>query len=248
MYLLSRKQLLQCWVKRIVFCLLAFALTSLYAAPAHVIILRHAEKLDKYALCNIGQERSLAIRDQYLGKEADKGIFVDGPPVAILGTTLHTLETATPTANSWRLPITTYPVVPLSNLSKDAFMDKLSMQTRRAGEAVMSNPDWQGKTVILFWEHRHINNPKLADQTPQEVVDLVESLHLDQLPTVYKELLPKKWYGTNYNMIWIVDYDDAGKPVSLRPIRQRYTGQYANLPDNDWGVPENLPANSLCIH
>ena len=40
------------------------------AVPRRIIILRHGEKLDSYKLCDLGQRRSLALRDYYLGKGA----------------------------------------------------------------------------------------------------------------------------------------------------------------------------------
>ena len=45
---------------------------------------------------------------------------------------------------------------------------------------------------------------------------------------------------------WIVDYDEKGNPVGFDIARQNFTGQYANVPNNDWGVAENLPSNTKC--
>jgi hypothetical protein len=58
--------------------------------------------------------------------------------------------------------------------------------------------------------------------------------------------IPKTWSGANYNFFWIVDYDEKGNPVGFDIARQNFTGQYANVPNNDWGVAENLPSNTKC--
>lgn len=55
--------------------ILWFALFSSFlasAAPSQIILLRHGEKENDYALCDVGQQRSLALRDQFLGKGASQ--------------------------------------------------------------------------------------------------------------------------------------------------------------------------------
>ena len=47
--------------------LAAFAATPAEAQPSRVIILRHAEKLNAYALCDLGRERANALAKQFLG-------------------------------------------------------------------------------------------------------------------------------------------------------------------------------------
>lgn len=68
----------------------------------------------------------------------------------------------------------------------------------------------------------------------------------EMVPKQVEKKIPKTWSGVNYNFFWIVDYDEKGNPVGFDVVRQNFTGQYANVPNNDWGVAESLPANTLC--
>src|ERR1700684_880333 len=66
------------------------------AQPARVIILRHAEKLNAYALCDLGRERADALAKQFLGQGATQSLFAPGErPAAFMAVTLHPLETIT---------------------------------------------------------------------------------------------------------------------------------------------------------
>jgi hypothetical protein len=51
-----------------------------YATPSRIILMRHGEKENNYALCDVGQQRSLALRDQFLGKGASQSLFPTAPP------------------------------------------------------------------------------------------------------------------------------------------------------------------------
>jgi hypothetical protein len=208
--------------------------------------LRHGEKENDYALCSVGQQRSLALRDQFLGKGASQSLFPTVPPSAFFATTLHTLELIAPTANSWDLPINTYPALPLSGRNDILTTELITKQTQLAAANVMQDPRWNGKTVVMVWEHKHIANKKLTKDNPDMLVDLRQLLKLDKLPERTAKKIPKTWSGANYNFFWIVDYDEKGNPVGFDEVRQGFTGQYANLPNNDWGVAESLPDNTKC--
>jgi len=217
-----------------------------YAAPSRIILLRHGEKENDYALCNVGQQRSLALRDQFLGKGASQSLFTTVPPSAFFATTLHTLELIAPTANSWDLPINTYPALPLLGRNDILTTELITKQTQLAAANVMQDPRWNGKTVVMVWEHKHIANKKLTKDNPDMLVDLRQLLKLDKLPERTAKKIPKTWSGANYNFFWIVDYDEKGNPVGFDEVRQGFTGQYANVPNNDWGVAESLPDNTKC--
>ena len=76
------------------------------AEPARIILMRHAEKLNPYALCDLGIQRALALKSQFLGNGATQSLFAAGEkPDAFLAITLHPIETITPTAQSWELPV-----------------------------------------------------------------------------------------------------------------------------------------------
>ena len=215
------------------------------AEPSRVIVLRHGEKTNSYALCEIGQDRSLALRAQFLGKGAEQSIF-DQPPAAFFATTLHTLELVAPAADSWGLPVITYAVVPLKGNDATAETDWITRQTQRAAAEVMKNPRWNGQTVVMAWEHKHIANEKLAKDNPNAQVDLRQLLNLDQLPIDYRNLVPKNWSGSNFNYFWVIDYNSAGQPITFKTIRQNFTGQFSTVPNNAWDTPEGLHANSGC--
>ena len=97
-------------------CAFALALllsSSVFAEPSRIIILRHAEKLNKHELCEIGTRRAEALASQFLGKGAAQSLFASGEkPAAILAVTIHSLETISPTARSWELPAIVYSVLP----------------------------------------------------------------------------------------------------------------------------------------
>lgn len=219
---------------------------SAISAPSRIVLMRHGEKENAYALCDVGQSRSLALKAQYLGKGADKSLFANAPPAAFFAMTLHTLELVAPSADSWGLPVITYSVVPLKGLDVGTENDWLTRQTQRVASEVMNNSRWHNQTVVMVWEHKHIANHKLEKSQSTLMVDLRELLRIDQLPEPYFNQVPKTWSGSNYNYFWIIDYDSSGKPVSFNQIRQDFTGPYSTVPDNNWGSPEGLTADSRC--
>src|ERR1700734_3396288 len=87
----------------------ALAATPAEARPSRVIILRHAEKLNAYALCDLGRERAEALGKQFLGQGATQSLFAHGErPAAFMAVPLHPLETISPAAPSWGLPAIAY--------------------------------------------------------------------------------------------------------------------------------------------
>ena len=231
---------------KLILWLVLFSSTLAYAAPNRIILLRHGEKENAYALCNVGQQRSEALSSQFLGKGASQSLFSSSPPAAFFATTLHTLELIAPSANSWNLPIITYPALPLTGRNNAQTTELINSQTALAAANVMQDPTWNGKTVVMVWEHKHIANKKLTKEFPDLMVDLRQLLKLDKLPEQTAKKIPKTWSGANYNFFWIVDYDEKGNPVGFDVVRQNFTGQYVNVPNNDWGVAESLPSNTKC--
>jgi hypothetical protein len=217
-----------------------------FAQPARIIILRHSEKLNAYALCDLGQERALALQAQYLGKAATDSLFPAGdPPAAFFAITLHTLETVAPAASSWGLPVVDFAVVPQpkaagKHAKKVAETIALNQQTRLAVEEVITDPRWDGKTVVMAWEHDHIANPDLpSDDTLRGL------LKLNQLPG---EPVSTSWPGSNYDYFWIIDYQPGSDvPVRFSTKLQVFTGPFGNLPDNAWDTPEPRPAGNICL-
>jgi hypothetical protein len=150
---------------------------AVLAMPARIIILRHGEKADKWKLCDIGQERADALAANYLGRDAANSLFASGEePAAFLAITLHTLELAYPAAATWNQPITLYPVLPQKDSDEDK-VETLNRRTQEAARDLMINTRWQGKTVVMVWEHRHIANKKMEKHFPGEAVTLRQLLN-----------------------------------------------------------------------
>jgi hypothetical protein len=221
--------------------LVACSLAAAIAAPSRIIILRHGEKEDAWKLCGVGQERAAALAATYLGRNATKSLFAAGEePAAFLASTLHTLELAAPAAGTWSLPLTLYAAPPGGE--KKAFEVTLNQRTQQAAADLMSNPAWQGKTVVMVWEHDHIADAKLEKKFPGEAVTLRQLLHLDTLKGV-----PDTWPSGNYDYFWIVDFGQgSGMPTGFRMVKHMFDGTYADVPQNDWGAPNGLTADSQC--
>jgi hypothetical protein len=221
----------------ILWCWLAPAL----AEPARIIILRHGEKAGAWKLCGVGQARADALAATYLGRNAAQSLFAVGEePAAFLAITLHTLELAAPAAATWDLPVTMFSVLPQKGA--DVFDKAFDRRTQEAAAELLANPAWQGKTVVMVWEHKHIANAKLVAKSPGEAVTLRQLLQLDRLKDV-----PETWPSGNYDYFWIVDYaGGSGTPTGFRMVKQAFEGRYAKLPANDWGAPNGLTSDSQC--
>ena len=234
-------------VQLTLFALAACAVSvSSLAAPDRLVITRHGEKLDTWQLCQIGLDRAQALSDQYLGAHATESLFPNEPPAAIMTLTIHTSETAEPTAYSRAMPTTNYLALPNSNLSVSEFEAEINRQNRQAVHDLMNNPLYKGKQILMFWEHFHTASAALESRYPGEQVTLRQLLKLNQPP--FAKQVPATWPDSNYNFLWIVDFNPDGSIKAFSTKRQVYQGRYANLPNNDWDAPEGLPSNSHCIN
>lgn len=52
----------------------------------------------------------------------------------------------------------------------------------------MQNPQWNGKTVVMVWEHKHIANKKLFEDDSDHFVELRQLLKFDKLPESGKRM------------------------------------------------------------
>jgi hypothetical protein len=207
------------------------------AVPKKVIILRHGEKENATTLCGVGIQRSMSLMYEFLGNGAKKSLFKpDDPPAAFFAITLHSLELASPAASSWNLPVITYSVVPL--LPKMDQTLELDARTDQAAQDVLNNSAWNGKTVVMVWEHKHIADKALT-------MTLRNLLNLDKLTG--KDHVHETWQGSNYDYFWIVEYPpNSTTPKSFQMVRQDFSFPYGGIPTNGWGDPENLPKDSGC--
>ena len=205
------------------------------AEPARIIILRHAEKLNRHALCDLGEQRAQALASQFLGRGAAQSLFAAGEkPAAFLGITVHTIETVTPAAQSWNLPVIPYTVDAYGDEDGEEKEIDMNQRTQEAAHDVLTDPRYAGKTVVMAWEHKRIASSKLEKDFPGEQVTLRQLLHLDRIGDV-----PKTWPGSNYDFFWIVDYAPANPvPTGFHMVRQAFTAPFDSLPANDWDEPE----------
>ncbi len=216
--------------------------TAAFAEPARIIIMRHGEKGDKYKLCDVGKERAEALKSQFLGQGATQSLFAPGEkPDAFLAITLHTIETITPAAQSWNLPVTAYTIIPGEDEDKKEKKAALNERTREAARDVLTDPRYAGKIVVMTWEHKHIANAKLEDKN-DDPVTLRQLLHLDKASGV-----PDTWPDSNYDFFWIADYT-PGNPVPhfREPVLQKFTGDFDDLPANKWDTDEPPSKHDRC--
>jgi hypothetical protein len=211
-----------------------------FAHPAQIIIARHTEKADDYALCAMGTERAQALAQQYLGRGASNSLFAEGrTPAALLAITLHTLESITPVAQSWHMPVTAYPVDPASS---DKEVEE-NRRTQEAAHAVLTDPRYAGKTVLMMWEHKRIASADLEKEFAGQEVTLRQLLHLDRIANV-----PETWPEQTYDYFWIVNFMKGNAlPVSLRMVRQEFAAPFNDLPANLWGEPEPRHIGAGCL-
>ena len=141
---------------------------SAEALPSEVILLRHAEKATSTKLCDMGQRRAAALAAQYLGKGGANSLFGSvKEPAAFLAITLHTIETISPAAQTWGLPVTVYSVAPSKNDDGDEEEkdELLARRTQEAAKDILMKPEFDRKVVVISWEHKHIASKKLDQDT-----------------------------------------------------------------------------------
>ncbi len=212
------------------------------AAPARIIILRHGEKADAWKLCEVGEQRATALALTYLGRNANKSLFANGEePASFSAITLHTAELTSPAASSWNKPIMFFSVLP--ETKQEDFTKALNSRTQEAARDLLTNPAFNGKTVVVVWEHKHIANAALETAFKSESVTLRQLLSLDTLPGV-----PKTWPDDTYDYFWIVDFAaNSNVPSKFTMMKQEFGTSFPTVPSNDWGTPDGLGPSSGCV-
>jgi hypothetical protein len=217
---------------------LFLGLAAASAQPRQIIILRHGEKTDGRDLCPTGFLRAKALAEIYLGKGAQKSLFGADQPAAFFTITGHTKETIEPAAESWGLK----PLPPSTDKSK--FSDKETLEnqeTQDAARDVLENRNFDGKIVVMTWEHKHIANKDLDSTYQDPPVTLRRLLNLDHYAKRHPdEKIPETWSGENYDFFWIVDYADSkrSEPSKVTIVKQTFPAPYETVPANDWETPE----------
>jgi hypothetical protein len=87
---------------------------------------------------------------QFLGQGATQSLFAPGEqPAAFMAVTLHPLETITPAAQTWGLPVIDYSVVPNKDEDDDAKETEINARTQEAARDLMSEHEYDGKIVLV---------------------------------------------------------------------------------------------------
>ncbi|MFG1478198.1 histidine phosphatase family protein [Xanthobacter sp. V4C-4] len=255
-------------------CALAMVLAAseAVALPGRIILLRHGEKQDAYRLCPVGLSRAQGLAAQHLGRDASASLFRPGEtPKGFFAITLHTLETIAPSAASWGQPVITYAALPDAS---GALADTLlNAQTQQLARDLLTDPRWDGATVVVTWEHDHIAKTvsghagkdaaekaeaaaREASRSPQKLeAAVVKADGRPEAPSTLFDLFGlarfaealSNWPGETYDYFWIIDFDpNTREASSFQKVRQVYSGPYAALPQNEWGQPDGLTAASGC--
>jgi hypothetical protein len=186
--------------------------------PSRIILLRHGEKPDKdesggsFRLSDMGAARAQMIACRFLGSKAtdpQKVLAGGQPPSAFFAITTHTFETISPSAQSWGLPVTCYSAVHPDNGNK-----QLDARTTQAADDVMKNPRWDGKTVVMVWEHKRIADVDNAGNPKSNA--LRQLLGFGGLTT---KSVPKTWPDEIFGYFWVIDYKD-GVAVDFNMVEQ----------------------------
>jgi hypothetical protein len=213
-----------------------------FAVPKTVIILRHGEKESVTTLCRVGIDRSLALAAQYLGQGARDSLFASGErPAAFIAISLDTVQTASPAAATWEMPVTVFSAVPLPGVDP---LPQLNLRTQQAVGAVMDDPRYDGKSVVMVWNHRHIADKAMELKFPDQKVTLRQILNLDKLPNV-----PDTWPDRTYDHFWIVEFGAGGSrvPTGFRMVRQQFAAPFAAVPSGEWGQRPKMALGNKCL-
>jgi hypothetical protein len=140
------------------------------------------------------------------------------------------------------MPVTIFSAVPLPGVD---LTPQLNLRTQQAVGALMSDPRYDGKTVVMVWEHHHIADRAMELKFPDQRVSLRQLLKLDKLDGV-----PDTWPGQNYDYFWIVEFGKPGTdiPTSFKSVKQVFGAPFQSVPSNDWNTKERLPKGSKCLH
>ena len=167
------------------------------AEPAQVIIIRHAEKPDEGDdLSLAGRERAAALVPYFLGNldvleyKAPVAIYAQGPKTD--GSSRRPVQTVKPLANALNLPV-------IDKYTREEFPLMV--------EEVRSRPEYEGKMVLICWEHKVI--PGIA-----KAFGAMDA--------------PDKFRGDSFDRTWVITFKPGGKVV-YKDLPQKL--MYGDSPD-----------------
>ena len=183
---------------RILYALIVTALLgagTAFAAPAQVILIRHAEKpAEGTGLSAQGFKRAEALVKFFTTEAA---VTRYGTPVAIYAaapkhedSSVRSIQTVTPLANALNIKIDT-------RFTRG--------QTNKIVRDLMENPAYDGRLVLVCWQHTNL-------------VEIAQNLaEYNNSPRVS---IPQLWPDDVYDRVWILDLKD-GQVVSFKNIQQK---------------------------
>jgi len=159
------------------------------AAPAEIIFLRHAEKPPSGPELNTqGWKRAKALAGLFT---QDGRVQEHGRPAAIFaaglvkpGGSVRSIQTMIATGKALNLPVD-------SHITRDNITGLV--------QAIMDSPAYEGKTVLVCWEHKKIPG-------------MVAAFGWDEAP--------KKWNDSVYDRLWILNFEH-GRPVRFRDLPEK---------------------------
>lgn len=186
-------------MRKILSTLLFLAIAApAFAAPAQVILIRHAEKqLEGNQLSEKGFKRAEALVNFFLTAPAVTGY---GTPVAVYAaapkhedSSIRSIQTVTPLALALGLTVNT-------NFTRG--------QAHKLVADIMENPKYTGRLVLVCWQHGHLTDivRELAEYSPYGPAAQVS--------------LPGEWPDARFDRAWIIDLY-RGRVVSFKDIPQR---------------------------
>lgn len=181
-----------------------------YAFPKQIIIIRHADKLEQTqagpTLSAKGQVRAIKFADYFLNKFGEPDNVIAANPSNYIGknSSIRELQTVAPLVN---ILSTKHPQTgfPILHPFESADYKKLV-------KFVLQEEMFSGKTVLICWNHTKI--PQLAEK-------LGVTQKID------------KWAADNYDSVYVLKYDDAGKIKLFTVLNKQYpvkfTGNWNEL-------------------
>lgn len=168
-----------------IFAIHALAFTTLpcLAKPSHVILIRHAEKLEddsEQHLSTKGKERAAALVPYFMNRETLpkitdlRAIYAQKPPHPERSS-LRPIETVQPLADALKLKV-------LTPWKRDEYKGLV--------REIMQNPRYDGKTVLICWEHNLL-------------VEIAREFKPDNPPSDYP--------GKRFDRTWIITFQTDGK-------------------------------------
>lgn len=163
---------------------------SALAAPARILFLRHAEKPAEGPELNAtGRRRAAALPSLFL---SDPRAAAWGRPVALFaaspekpGGSIRSIQTIEPLGRALGLPL-------ITRFRRD--------DVQAVAQDILSSPAFDGKTVLVCWEHKRIP-------------DIMRALGWTRGPN--------RWPDDVFDRVWILDFDRSGRPVRFRNLPER---------------------------